>query len=133
MTENSQNAGRRDTLVTVGVTVLALIVMAVFFFTPIKGWLNQRPVIWQVLYPALAVFALVVGVRAIQGGDGLLAVGKWALLFVAGASGTVTFWGGPGAFLAVGKGFAIAFIVAEVLTTFGGAFAGQTDEASPQA
>jgi hypothetical protein len=110
--------------VTLAIAALSLLIFALFFLPSVRGWINQWPLLWRILYPALAVVSGVMLVRAVQTSEGWFVMLKWALLLVAGVTGSVTFLGGPLSFLQVGKGFAIAFVVAEVLDTIRAAFSG---------
>lgn len=124
MTEQTLEARRRDTWVTLAIAALSLLIFAFFFLPSVRRWINQWPLLWRILYPALAVVSGVMVVRAIRSDEGWFVTLKWGLLLVAGVTGSVTFLGGPLSFLQVGKGFAIAFVVAEVLDTIRAAFSG---------
>jgi peptidoglycan/LPS O-acetylase OafA/YrhL len=123
MTEQTSEA-RRDTWVTVAIVVGAVLLFALFLLRPVKCYINQWPLLWRILYPALAVFAGVMVVQTVRAGERWFEAVRWGLLVVAGVTGSVTFYGGPGVYLQVAKGFAIAFVVAEVLDVILTAFSG---------
>lgn len=121
MTEQTSDS-RRETWGTVAVVIVALLLFALFLLQPVRCWLNQWPLLWRILYPALAVGSGVMLVRAIRAGERWIEPFKWGLLVIAGLTGSVRFFGGPLVFLRVGKGFAIAFVVVEVLDSLRAAF-----------
>ncbi len=124
MTEQTSDARRRDRWVTLAVAALSLLIFAAFFLPSVKRWINQWPLLWRILYPALAVVSGVMLVQAVRTGERWLDTLKWGLLLVAGTAGSVTFFGGPAGFLRAGKGFAIAFVAVEILDTVWAAFSG---------
>ena len=100
----------RPTIILVGLLLLAVILL-----TPVKGWLNQIPYIWHVLYPLLTLFAGYLVVSATQSSENPLAIGKWAILLIAAACASIhVLFDVPRIFFTLSRAGAIVFIAAEV-------------------
>ena len=123
MTEQTSDS-RRDTWLTLATLAGALLLFGFFLLRPVQCRINQQPLLWRILYPALAVVAGVMVVQTIRAEDRWFETARWGLLAVAGVTGSVTFYGGPGVFLQVAKWFAIAFVVTEVLDVLLGVVSG---------
>ena len=112
-TRTTETVGRN-----IAVVVLGLVLLAAVLLTPIKGWLNQIPHLWEVLYPLLALFSAYLVIRAAVAREGWISVVKWGLLCLGALSASLYVLANVSrAFFTVGRWGAIVFIVVEVIHT----------------
>ncbi len=127
MTEGEARTGTptiRPTIILVGLLLLAVILL-----TPVKGWLNRIPYIWHVLYPLLTLFAGYLVVSATQSGEDPLAIGKWAILFIAAACASIhVLFDVSRIFFTLSRAGAIVFIAAEVADSLFESLADHADQ-----
>jgi hypothetical protein len=98
------------------VILAGLLLLAIVLLTPVKGWLNQIPHLWQVLYPLLTLLAGYLLVSAARAREGWLTIAKWALLLASAACASGYFLLAlPYAFFTMGRWGAIVFIAVEVV------------------
>jgi hypothetical protein len=98
------------------VILAGLLLLAVILLTPVRGWLNQVPYLWQVLYPLLTLLAGYLLYSASRAREGGLTMAKWALLLASAACASAYFLLGlPYTFFTLGRWGAIVFIAVEVV------------------
>jgi len=93
------------------------LILLVLLATPVKGWLNGIPHLWQVVYPLTLVFAGALVVSSLRSGEHVLVTAKWSVLLVAALCATLSAFGAGYAFFVISRWAAIIAIVAEVLLT----------------
>jgi Ni,Fe-hydrogenase I cytochrome b subunit len=115
-----------STTIRVAVVLIGLLLLAVVLLTPVKGWLNRIPYLWQVLFPLLTLLAGVALIGEIRARGSWLSLAKWALLLASAASASITFLlDGPRLFFTLGRWGAIAFIIVEVTHSLVESLAGE--------
>lgn len=109
---------RSDSTTTIRLTVvlLGLLVLAIILLTPVKGWLNRIPHMWQILNPLLTLLAGYLVLSAVRARESWLTVVKWALLLTGTACASLYFlFDVSPIFFTLGRWGAIAFIALEVV------------------
>jgi hypothetical protein len=100
------------------VVVLGLALLAAVLLTPIKGWLNQIPHLWEVLYPLLALFAAYLVVRTAAAREGWISILKWGVFCLSALSASLYVLADVSrTFFTLGRWGAIVFIIVEVIHT----------------
>lgn len=113
MAETKDNGIAREVIVL----IVALVIVAVFLLTPVKGWLNSNPLVFTLIFLALLVFSaygLVMSLRDKESWRSWLA---WGLALVAALLATVWAFGAGVIFLTIARYAAMLFVALEVILT----------------
>ena len=70
-----------------------LLILLVLLLTPVHGWLNRIPNLWEVLYPLLTVFGAYLLITGVRRREGPVALVKWSVLLAAALSATLYAYG----------------------------------------
>lgn len=93
--------------------VAGLLILVVLLATPVRGWLNRVPHLWEIVYPLTLVFAGALVVSSLRAREHALVTAKWGVLLVAALCATLSVFGAGRGFLVVSRWAAIVAIAAE--------------------